>query len=99
MKRDTNAIETAARHVVPGHRIVSRQRQIADHLIAQGHDASDVQYTLDLFHKNARNIRGAFAQAWRSARVRAEFRRDRPARKTHWWASWRLHLGQAVLIC
>lgn len=49
MKRDTNAIETAARHVVPGHRIVSRQRQIADHLIAQGHDASDVQYTLDLF--------------------------------------------------
>jgi hypothetical protein len=80
MKRDTNDIETAARHVVPGHRIVSRQRQIADHLIAQGHDASEAQYTLDLFiiHKNARNIGGAFARAWRSARVRAEFRR--PAR-------------------
>lgn len=49
MKRDANDIETAARHIVQGHRIVNRQRQIVDQLIAQGHDASGAQYTLDLF--------------------------------------------------
>ena len=49
MTRDTNDIETAARHVLEGHRIVDRQRRLVDRLIADGHDASDAQYTLDLF--------------------------------------------------
>ena len=46
---ETNDIETAARHVVEGHRIVDRQRRLVRRLIARGHDASDAQYTLDLF--------------------------------------------------
>jgi len=46
---ETNDIDTAARHVVDGHRIVDRQRRLVDRLIAHGHDASDARYTLDLF--------------------------------------------------
>lgn len=49
MTLDKNDIDTAARHVVEGHRIVDRQRRLVDRLIAQGHDASDAQSTLDLF--------------------------------------------------
>jgi hypothetical protein len=54
MTRDTNDIETAVRHVVEGRRIVERQRGLLDRLIAQGHDTSDAQSTLDLFTRTLR---------------------------------------------
>ena len=47
--RETNDTETAALHVVEARRIIERQHLPVDHLIADGHDASDAQYTLDLF--------------------------------------------------
>jgi len=49
MTRDMNDIETASRHVAAGRRIVERQRVLVERLIAEGHDASAGQYTLDLF--------------------------------------------------
>jgi len=49
MARDTNDIDTAARHVVEARRIVERQRLLVHRLIADGHDPSATQYTLDLF--------------------------------------------------
>jgi hypothetical protein len=49
MTRDTNDIEAAARHVVEGRRIVNGQRRLVDRLIADGHDASAAQCTLDQF--------------------------------------------------
>jgi hypothetical protein len=54
MTRNTNDIETAALHVVKGRRIVDRQRRLVDRLIAQGHDTSDAQSTLDLFTRTLR---------------------------------------------